>query len=141
MFQAINSPRGKAIEALFSHTLRVCRISDKERGEHTEAWNVIKPAFDAELEKCKDTNYEFSTLAASYLVNIDYISRNWLRNSIDKIFPKDFPANFACAIDGLAYVSASRLIYQLLLDHEVLVGGALEEPKAAEVSRCILEIG
>ena len=34
MFQAINSPKGKTIEALFSHTLRVCRISDKERGDH-----------------------------------------------------------------------------------------------------------
>lgn len=120
MFQTINSSRGKAIEALFSHTLRVCRISDKERGDHTEAWKVIKPAFDVELAKCENTNYEFSTLAAAYLANIDYISRDWLLPSIDKIFPKDFPENFACAIDGLAYASASRSIYRLLLEHGVL---------------------
>lgn len=120
MFQAINSPRGKAIEALFSHTLRVCRISDKERGDHTEAWRVIKPTFDEELVKCENTNYEFSTLAAAYLTNINYISHDWLLLSIDKIFPKDFPENFACAIDGLAYVSASRSIYRLLLEHGVL---------------------
>lgn len=120
MFQAINSSRGKAIEALFSHTLRVCRISDKERGDHTEAWDVIKPTFDMELAKCENTNYEFSTLAATYLANIDYISCDWLRTSIDKIFPKDFPENFACALDGLAYASASRSIYRLLLEHGVL---------------------
>lgn len=120
MFQAINSPKGKTIEALFSHTLRVCRISDKRHGDHTEAWEVIKPTFDAELAKCENTNYEFSTLAAAYLANIDYISRNWLRASIDKIFPKDFPANFVCAVHGLAYASATRPIHQLLLEHEIL---------------------
>lgn len=120
MFQAINSPRGKAIEALFSHTLKACRISDKERKDHTEAWQGIKPAFDVELAKCENMNYEFSTLAAAYLANIDYISRDWLRASIGKIFPRDFPVNFACAIDGLAYVSASRSIYRLLLEHGIL---------------------
>lgn len=120
MFQAINSPRGKAIEALFSHTLRVCRISDKVNGDHTEVWKVIKPAFDAELAKCENINYEFSTLSAAYLANIDYMSHDWLLSNIDKIFPKDFLENFACAVDGLAYASASRLIYQLLLKHGVL---------------------
>ena len=116
-----HSPRGKAIEALFSHTLRVCRISDKERGDHSEAWDVIKPAFNAELAKCENTNYEFSTLAAAYLANIDYISRDWLRNNIDKIFPKDFPENFACAIDGLAYTHIS-LNLSVLLEHGILKG-------------------
>ena len=120
MFQAINSSKGKAIEALFSHTLRVCRVSDKRRGDHIEAWDRIKPTFDTELVKCENANYEFSTLAAAYLANIDYISRNWLRSSIGKIFPQDFPANFICAIQGLTYASANRSIYELLLEHGVL---------------------
>lgn len=119
MFQAINSSKGKTIEALFSHTLRVCRIDDKRRGDHSEAWNSIGPTFDAELAKCKNANYEFSTLAAAYLGNIDYISRNWLKGSMRKIFPDDFPANFACAIDGLAYASATHSIYALLLENGV----------------------
>lgn len=120
MFQAINSSKGKAIEALFSHTLRVCRVSDKRRGDHVEAWDSIKPTFDTELVKCENANYEFSTLAAAYLANIDYIGRNWLRSNIGKIFPQDFPANFICAIQGLTYASANRLIYELLLEHGVL---------------------
>ena len=120
MFQAINSSKGKAIEALFSHTLRVCRVSDKRRGDHIEAWDSIKPTFDTELVKCENANYEFSTLAAAYLANIDYIGRNWLRSSIGKIFPQDFPANFICAIQGLTYASANRSIYELLLEHGVL---------------------
>jgi len=59
-------------------------------------------------------------LATAYLANIDYISRNWLRSNIGKIFPQDFPANFICAIQGLTYASANRLIYELLLEHGVL---------------------
>ena len=120
MFQAINSSKGKTIEALFSHTLRACRVSDKKHGDHVEAWDSIKPTFDAELVKCEDANYEFSTLAAAYLANIDYISRNWLRASVSKIFPKNFLANFVCAINGLTYASATRSIYALLLEHGVL---------------------
>lgn len=120
MSQAINSSKGKAIEALFSHTLRVCRVSDKKRGDHVEAWDGIKPTFDTELVKCENANYEFSTLAAAYLANIDYISSNWLRASIDKIFPQDFSANFICAIQGLTYASANHSIYGLLLEHGVL---------------------
>ncbi len=120
MSQAINSSKGKAIEALFSHTLRVCRVSDKDHGNHLEAWNSIKPTFDAELAKCENDNYEFSTLAAAYLANINYISSNWLQASIDKIFSQDFTANFICAIDGLTYASANRSIYGLLLEHGVL---------------------
>jgi len=120
MFQAINSSKGKAIEALFSHTLRVCRISDERYGDHTKAWEGINPTFDAELAKCKNGNYEFSTLAAAYLANIEYISRNWLEASIAKIFPRDFSTNFICAIDGLAYAPATRSIYALLLEHAVL---------------------
>ena len=120
MFQAINSSKGKTIEALFSHTLRACRVSDKRRGDHVEAWNDIKPTFDAELANCENANYEFSTLTAAYLSNIDYINRNWLLASMSKVFPQDFPANFICAIQGLTYAPANRSIYGLLLEHGVL---------------------
>nr|NJM04702.1 hypothetical protein [Desulfobacula sp.] len=120
MFQAINSYRGKTIEALFSHTLRVCRINDEANGIHAEAWEKIKPVFDAELEQCKNDNYEFSTLAAAYLDNIHYISSGWLETGCKKIFPHDYQNNFICAIDGLAYSPANKLIYKFLTEHEIL---------------------
>jgi len=120
MFQAINSSKGKTIEALFSHTLRVCRLGDKRLGDHVEVWDGVKATFDAELDQCKNTNYEFSTLVAAYLAHIDYISPKWLQASMDKIFPQDYPANFVCAIYGLTYASAARSIYSLLNEHAVL---------------------
>lgn len=139
MTQAINSPKGKAIEALFTHTLRECRVSDKEHGDHSEIWDVIKPIFDAELAKCENANYEFSTLAGAYLANINYISRNWLQGNIDKIFPKDLQANFLCAMNGLGYAPANRSIYALLLDHGVLDKALRLEPMDGQTRKRIIE--
>jgi hypothetical protein len=36
MTAAINSSRGRSVEALFSHALRVCRLADKENGSHVD---------------------------------------------------------------------------------------------------------
>ena len=120
MTQAINSPKGKAIEALFSCTLRQCRVSDKEHGHHAKAWDEIKPIFDAELEKCKDDNFEFSTLAASYIAHIEYINIEWLDENIEKIFPKEYLENLKCAIDGLSYAPGSRSVYAMLKKHGII---------------------
>ncbi len=38
MSHAINSSRGKSLEALFSHALRACRVEDLKQGRHTNIW-------------------------------------------------------------------------------------------------------
>lgn len=121
MFQAINSAKGKAVEALFSHALRICRLGDHiRRGVHVDEWGVIHPVFDAELAKCQNTNFEFSTLAGAYLANIQYISGEWLQTNVDRIFPAGFPQNFFCAVAGLAYAPPTRPIFRLLAERGVL---------------------
>jgi hypothetical protein len=120
MSQAINSEKGKAIEALFNHALRSCRVSDQLHGNHLEIWESLLPVFDREIDKCKGKNYEFSTLAAAYLPNLEYISPEWVRDNFDKIFPAAYPVNFLCAIDGLTYCSATQSNYALLVAHGVL---------------------
>ena len=120
MSQAINSSKGKAIEALFSHALRACRLSDKASGEHKAEWATMKPVFDLELAKCKNANYEFSTLAGSYISHLDYINREWLKASVEQIFPTEFPINFVCALSGLTYSQATRSVYGLLATSGVL---------------------
>lgn len=114
MTQAINTSKGKTIEAMYSHALRACRLSDRTQEGHAHTWTQLQPTFDKELNKCKDTNYEFSTLAGAYLANLDYMDHNWLQININQIFPQQFPANFACALEGLAYGPATRPIYSLL---------------------------
>lgn len=120
MTQAINSEKGKAIEALFNHTLRSCRVSDQLHEDHLEVWESLQPVFDREIRKCIGENYEFSTLVAAYLPNLEYISPEWVRENFDKIFPAAYPENFLCAIDGLTYCSATRSNYALLVEHGVL---------------------
>ena len=120
MTQAINTEKGKAVEALFSHALRTCRVADRSRNTHADEWTLMKSVFDAEVLKCRGTNFEFSTLAGAYLANIEYLNAEWLRVNFDAIFPTDFPDNFFCAVAGLAYTPVARSIYQLLASHGVL---------------------
>ena len=120
MTQAINSSKGKATEALLSHVLRACRVSDKASGGHAGVWAEMKPIFEEELAKCKNANYEFSTLAGAYLANLVYVDREWVQGNLPLLFPREFPANAACAIDGLAYCPATRPLYAFLAESEVL---------------------
>lgn len=139
MTQAINSSKGKAVEALFSHALRVCRLSDQGSGGHAAAWEEMKPVFDQEIDRCRDGNYEFSTLAANYIANLDYIDHIWLQTNIGNIFPRDFLANFHCALEGLAYAPATRPVYSLLLDGGVLDFALRQESKGRHAREKIVE--
>lgn len=120
MTYAINSRKGKAVEALFSHALRVCRVTHKATGQHADVWNVMMPTFEREMDKCKNGNYEMSTLTGAYIANINYMSQEWLQRNIKIIFPEDNPTNFICAVDGIAYAPATRNLYKLLIEGGVI---------------------
>lgn len=120
MFDAINSAKGKTIEALFNHALRTCRVSENINGKHVDEWENMRLTFDRELERCKNGNYEMSTLCGAYITNLDYLSRDWLARNIDQIFPQEYPLNFACAIDGMAYGPEHRIVYKLLVNKEII---------------------
>ena len=120
MGYAINSSKGKVIEALFNHALRACRVADSASGTHAEAWEYMRPTFEGELNKCKGGNYEMSTLSGSYIANLDYLSHDWLTANVEKIFPDDFLMNFVCAVDGMAYAPEHRLVYQLIVDRGII---------------------
>lgn len=120
MTQAINSSRGKAIEAVFSHALRACRLADRELQQHADVWALMKPVFEIELTKCQDNNYEFSTLAGAYITHLDYIDRDWLKAQILRIFPNQFQGNFICALGGLAYANVTRPVYAILVESGII---------------------
>ena len=139
MNQAINSAKGKAIESLINHALRVCRLSDKKVGSHAEAWAGMELVFERELARCENTNYEFSTLAGAYIANLDYMSHEWLQAHVRRIFSPDFPANCICALGGLAYAPASRPIYALLVESGVLDRVLRQELKGRHTREKIIE--
>jgi hypothetical protein len=120
MMQALNTAKGRIIEALYSQALRAARVSDQQRGTHQETWEAIKPLFETELSKCQNANYEFSTLSGTYLPQLQYLDITWATDRVDKIFPIAYEANTVCALDGLAYASFTRPVYELLAAHGVI---------------------
>ncbi len=128
MTAAINSAKGKAIEALFSHTLRSCRVSQTITKDHSLCWTDVEEIYNNELNKSRLGNYEFSTLVAAYLANFEYMSLDWLKKNILRIFPLDCPENFDAAVGGLAYANATSKTYRLLIDSGV-IDHALEQYK------------
>jgi hypothetical protein len=65
-------------------------------------------------------NYEFSTLTANYIANLQYINSSWLQSNISNIFPREYPANFQSALEGLAYAPANRVICSFLREESIL---------------------
>jgi hypothetical protein len=120
MTHALNTDKGHVIGAMYNHALRVCRVADQSNQPREAAWESLKDAFDVEIGKCLNGNFEFSTLSASYIANLDYLSRSWLTENVGRLFPaRDHPNNFKVAIGGLAYAGVSRSIYHLLAGHDV----------------------
>ena len=114
MTHALNTEKGRVIGAMYNHALRVCRIAKQHNQSIAEAWASVQDAFDAEIAKCRNANFEFSTLSASYIANLDYMSHDWLVANVKRLFPSEFPVNFKVALGGLAYATCTRPIYQLL---------------------------
>ncbi len=120
MTHALNTEKGRAISALYNHALRACRLAQQRHEPLHDAWAPLQPVFDSEIAKCVDANFEFSTLSASYIANLDYMSRAWLTENVRKLFPVEHTANFKSAIGGLAYGAPNQPIYQLLATNGIL---------------------
>jgi hypothetical protein len=120
MTQALNTPKGRIIEALYSQALRAARVSDRQHDNHREAWETISPVFDAELAKCRNANYEFSTLTGTYLPQLQYLDSTWTSERVDQIFPSQYEANTVCALDGLSYAKFTRPAYEVLAEHGII---------------------
>jgi hypothetical protein len=109
---AINTSKGRAIQALFDHALRQCRVSNAVLRSHANAWRDMQPVFDAEIEACQNRNFEFSSLAGAYIANLLYLDTDWTKNNFRKIFPIEFPANCLSALDGLSFAPLADAIYR-----------------------------
>ena len=122
---------------MYNHALRACRVADQAAKSHKAEWESVSEVFSAELAKCRNGNYEFSTLSASYIANLDYMSWEWLTANVAHIFPaQEYPDNFKVAVGGLAYAGGvSRTLYQLLAGHKVFadaLAAKLEDKNSRE---------
>lgn len=140
MFEAINSPKGRAVEAAFNHILRRCRLADEETGSHVKIFDETREFMERELALCVGKNFEFSTLCGAYLPNLGYIDASWLEDRIGRVFPKDHPGNFDCALAGLAYASTNRRTYRLLRDAGVMDAALPREVKGRDGRKKLMEM-
>jgi hypothetical protein len=101
---AINSPRGRALEALINLTLHSARLADKEHKSHGEVWTHFEPLFATEMERANNGEYEFATLVVNYLPNFLYLSKSWTLSQLDKIFDIENRPRWLCAMQAYAYV-------------------------------------
>lgn len=103
---AINSPRGKCVEALINYALRCCRLADKSNKGHDELWiKDLQPVFDEQVHQTQNGNLEFVTLFANYIPNLLYLSRSWTLEQLPIIFKKDSRLRWLCAMQGYAHVN------------------------------------
>lgn len=111
---AINSPRGRCLEAFINLSLRSCRLADKQGGGHFEVWKNLEPTFNAELARPDIGEYEFATLVVNYLPNFLYMSKEWILANLTKIFDQGNYQKWLCAMNGYAYVNR---VYEGIYDH------------------------
>lgn len=137
---AINSPRGRCIEALINLTLRSCRLSDKKSGNHVEVWKHFQPVYDVELRRSEIGEYEFATLVSNYLPNFMYMSNDWVLENLDRIFDQSIYQKWLCAMQGYAYVgSVYEGIYRHLKERGHLIKALDDENIKKRVNEKVIQ--
>ncbi|MFN8719476.1 MAG: hypothetical protein ACK52I_04275 [Pseudomonadota bacterium] len=139
MNRAINSSKGKAVEAMIDCALRRCRVRHKETNAHDDEWGAMQPSFDAEIAQCRNANFEFSTLAGAHLGQLRYLSPEWTSQNFHAIFPLDFPANCLCALGGLAFSQPSGIVYEDLTRHGVIAWALRQDMPGSHTRKSILQ--
>lgn len=124
---AINNNKGQAVEALINYSLRRCRLEQENTGRHERAWNSLEHFYNTELDKIEENNFEFHALVTMYLPNMLYLSRDWVKNNLDKIFPKGNRMNWKAAINGFCYSKYLGNIFEYLLEADHFVDALDEE--------------
>ena len=105
---AINSSRGRCLEAYFKLALYQCRNVEKDSDERQKIWETYEPVFSNELNKPETANeYEFITLVVMYMRNFLYLSKSWTYENLDKMFKGgNTSLQWLCAVQAYSYVGA-----------------------------------
>ena len=137
---AINSPRGRCLEALVNLALRSCRLADKESNSHAAVWKDLQPIFEGELAKADAGDYEFITLLVNYLPNFLYMSTEWISENLARIFDRERYQKWLCAMQAYAYVNnVYEEIYNHLKDNQHFIHALDDENLKDRVSEKIIQ--
>ena len=104
----MNTPKGKIFEAMMNYSLHFAQINKKPKGER---WiTSIKEEFNKRLDRKFDPSLEFSVILGQFLHNLFYLDDSWLKDNINRIFPKDNDEHWHVAFTG--YLLSTRSVYK-----------------------------
>jgi hypothetical protein len=102
---AINSPRGRCLEAYFKLALFQCRNVEKDSDDRQKIWVTYEQVFTDELNKPASANeYEFITIALMYIRNFFYLSKRWTNENLEEMFGDVNSLQWLCAVQAYSYV-------------------------------------
>lgn len=102
---AINSPRGRCLEAYINLSLFHLRNSTK--GDRDRILESYLSTYESELGKADEEypEFEFATLIANYYPNFLFnISEEWTTKNVTRIFNWNNRKRWLCAVQGYSYV-------------------------------------
>jgi hypothetical protein len=102
---AINSPRGRCLEAYIKLALYQCKNVENNSSEFQSIWAAYEPVFSNELNRpATENEYEFITIVSMYIRNFLYLSNRWTKEKLEKIFGEANSLQWLCAIQAYSYV-------------------------------------
>lgn len=99
--KAINTQKGKVLEALINYSLLICRLADKEKEKHEKEWSDLEPLFDSLINEKYD--YVTASIFSRYIPNLTYLDKKWVQNNLKTIFNHQNQETWLAAIAGHAY--------------------------------------
>lgn len=101
---AINSPRGKTLEAFIHLALAMRRAEVAETPGSNDTWAAVGPVFDAELATSESgLNADFAALAGMYCVNLHFLNSQWTEANFDRLLSTANDSAWRCAAQGFSY--------------------------------------
>jgi len=141
---SLNCNRGKAMHTLIDYALRYVRVRKAEEGGKDPFPNggrmdpEVHRVLDNKLDKTKDPSFAVHSVFGWYLPNLLYLDRQWLEESLPRIFPSEPEASeyWEAAWDsyvgyvGHFYTDTYRLLRpQYLRAINNMEQGTLTEPR------------
>ena len=103
---AINSSRGRTLEAFIHLALAMRRTEAAEDSASNETWTAVGPVLEAELGTSETgLNAEFAAMCGLYCANLHFLNADWTEGNFDRLFSTTNEAAWRCAAQGFAYQS------------------------------------
>jgi hypothetical protein len=125
----LNSALGRVYYAIISYSLRFARIYRKDVDQK---WiDPIRTHFEKVLHKGRSV--EFNVILGTFLLQLYYLDKNWTKESINIIFPKEDIESWTIVFSSYLFHSSqfSKELYLLLRENQHYTSAIRTEPNGS----------